>query len=333
MGGQDAKLTGPDLEAGIPEGDLVGETPLLGHAHGEAVIVVRRNDDVLAIGATCTHYGGPLAEGLFGGDTVRCPWHHACFDLRTGAPVRAPALNPIPCYEVAITGGLIRVGARTSGPVTLRRSSSLRTVAIVGAGAAGESAAETLRREGYDGEILLFGADESPPVDRPNLSKDYLAGNAPEEWIPLRPPAFFGEQKIALTLGARVASIDPGGHKLTLADGRDAAHSGGQPRDHRTRHARATGRRGGRELHRHGGRGVAPRAQPRGACRRAGRGSVRAHARPRAGRVHARAARGARRPLPPRQDGGVGRARRRHAVWRRRAHHRRHGRARRRRPA
>ena len=185
--------------------------------------MVRRNADVLAIGATCTHYGGPLAEGLFGGDTVRCPWHHACFDLRTGAPVRAPALNPIPCYEVAVTGGLIRVGARTGGPVAMRRSSSLRTVAIVGAGAAGESAAETLRREGYDGEILLFGADESPPVDRPNLSKDYLAGNAPEEWIPLRPPAFFGEQKIALTLGARVASIDPAGHKLTLADGRDVA--------------------------------------------------------------------------------------------------------------
>jgi len=223
MGGSDSKLTGPDLEAGIPEGDLVGETPLLGHAHGEAVIVVRRNEDLLAIGATCTHYGGPLAEGLFGGDTVRCPWHHACFDLRTGAPVRAPALNPIPCYEVALTDGLIRVGARTGGPVTLRRSSALRTIAIVGAGAAGESAAETLRREGYDGEILLFGADESPPVDRPNLSKDYLAGNAPEEWIPLRPPAFFGEQKIALMLNARVESIDPAGKKLTLADGRDVS--------------------------------------------------------------------------------------------------------------
>ena len=221
MGGHDAKLTGPDLEAGIPEGDLQGEAPLVGHAHGESVVLVRRNDEVLAIGATCTHYGGPLAEGLFGGDTVRCPWHHACFDLRTGAPVRAPALNPIPCYEVAVADGLIKVGARTGGPVTLRRSSSLRTIAIVGAGAAGESAAETLRREGYDGEILLFGADESPPVDRPNLSKDYLAGNAPEEWIPLRPPAFFGEQKIALTLGARVESIDPAGKKMTLADGRD----------------------------------------------------------------------------------------------------------------
>ena len=223
MGGHEAKLSGPDLEAGIPEGDLAGETPLLGHARGEPIILVRRNDEVLAIGATCTHYGGPLAEGLFSGDTVRCPWHHACFDLRTGAPVRAPALNPIPCYEVALADGRIRVGARTGGPVTLRRSSSLRTIAIVGGGAAGESAAEALRREGYDGEILLFSADEAPPVDRPNLSKDYLAGNAPEEWIPLRPPAFFGEQKIALTLNARVDSIDVAGHKLTLADGRDVA--------------------------------------------------------------------------------------------------------------
>jgi NADPH-dependent 2,4-dienoyl-CoA reductase/sulfur reductase-like enzyme/nitrite reductase/ring-hydroxylating ferredoxin subunit len=223
MGGQESKLTGPDLEAGIPEADLAGEAPLLGHARGEAVLLVRRNEEVLAIGATCTHYGGPLAEGLFGGDTVRCPWHHACFDLRTGAPVRAPALNPIPCYEVAVADGLIRVGARTGGPITLRRSSSLRTIAIVGAGAAGESAAETLRREGYDGEILLFGGDESPPVDRPNLSKDYLAGTAPEEWMPLRPPAFFGEQKIALSLGARVDAIDPAGHKLTLADGRDVS--------------------------------------------------------------------------------------------------------------
>jgi len=221
MGGHEAKLSGPDLEAGIPAGDLAVNTSLLGHAHGEPVLLVRRSDDeVVALGATCTHYGGPLAEGLIVGDTVRCPWHHACFDLRTGAPVRAPALNPLPCYDVDTTGGLIKVGARASGPVTLRRNSSLRTIAIVGAGAAGESAAETLRREGYDGEILLFGADESPPVDRPNLSKDYLAGTAPEEWMPLRPPAFFGEQKIALTLGARVTAIDTTAHKLTLGDGR-----------------------------------------------------------------------------------------------------------------
>jgi NADPH-dependent 2,4-dienoyl-CoA reductase/sulfur reductase-like enzyme/nitrite reductase/ring-hydroxylating ferredoxin subunit len=220
MGGHEAKLSGPDLEAGVAETDLKPDAPLLGHARGEPVLLVRRGDEVFALGATCTHYGGPLAEGRIVGDTVRCPWHHACFDLRTGAPVRAPALNPIPCYDVETADGKIRVGAARGGPVYLRRPSSLRTIAIVGAGAAGESAAETLRREGYDGEILLFGADESPPVDRPNLSKDYLAGNAPEEWIPLRPPAFFGEQKIALTLGARVTAVDPTEKTLTLADER-----------------------------------------------------------------------------------------------------------------
>jgi len=221
MGG-DVKLSGPDLTAGVPEGELAGGQ-LLGHANGEPVLLVRQDQEIFAIGATCTHYGGPLAEGRVGERTIRCPWHHACFDLRTGAALRAPALNPIPCYEVERAGGRIRVGARRGEPVSLRRESALRTVAIVGAGAAGESAAETLRREGYDGEILLFGADEAPPVDRPNLSKDYLAGNAPEEWIPLRQPSFFGEQKIALTLGTRVAAIDPAAKKLTLADGREVA--------------------------------------------------------------------------------------------------------------
>ena len=223
MGGHEAKLSGPDLEVGVPETDLKPEASLLGHARGEPVLQVRRGDEVFALGATCTHYGGPLAEGRIVGDTVRCPWHHACFDLRTGAPVRAPALNPIPCYDVEIAEGKIRVGGTRGGPVSLRRPSTLRTIAIVGAGAAGESAAEALRREGYDGEILLFGADESPPVDRPNLSKDYLAGTAPEEWIPLRPPAFFGEQKIALMLGAKVTAIDPAGKTLTLADDRQVS--------------------------------------------------------------------------------------------------------------
>jgi NADPH-dependent 2,4-dienoyl-CoA reductase/sulfur reductase-like enzyme/nitrite reductase/ring-hydroxylating ferredoxin subunit len=223
MGGEEAKLSGPDLEAGIPEEELAPGASLLGHARGEPVLLVRRGDELHALGATCTHYGGPLGDGLIVGETVRCPWHHACFDLRTGAPVRAPALNPIPCYDVEISDGRVRVGAKRGGPVSIRRSSALRTIAIVGAGAAGESAAETLRREGYDGEILLFGGDESPPVDRPNLSKDFLAGTAPEEWIPLRPPAFFGEQKIALSLASRVAAIDPAARKLSLADGREVS--------------------------------------------------------------------------------------------------------------
>jgi NADPH-dependent 2,4-dienoyl-CoA reductase/sulfur reductase-like enzyme/nitrite reductase/ring-hydroxylating ferredoxin subunit len=221
MGG-DVKLSGPDLAAGVPETELASGQ-VLGHANGEPVLLVQQGDEVFAIGATCTHYGGPLAEGRVGERTIRCPWHHACFDLRTGAALRAPALNPLPCYDVERSGGTVRVGARRGEPVSLRREYAVRTVAIVGAGAAGESAAETLRREGYDGEILLFGADDAPPVDRPNLSKDYLAGNAPEEWIPLRQPSFFGEQKIALALGARVTAVDAAAKRLTLADGREVA--------------------------------------------------------------------------------------------------------------
>jgi apoptosis-inducing factor 3 len=222
MGGE-TKLSGPDLAAGIAETDVPAEGPLLGQANGESVLLVRNGEEIFAVGATCTHYGGPLGEGRVVDGTIRCPWHHACFDLRTGAVLRAPALNPLPCYDVERAGGKIRVAGRRGDPLSLRRESSLRTIAIVGAGAAGESAAETLRREGYDGEILLFGADESPPVDRPNLSKDYLAGSAPEEWMPLRPPSFFGEQKIALALGSRVAAIDPAAKKLSLEDGREVS--------------------------------------------------------------------------------------------------------------
>jgi NADPH-dependent 2,4-dienoyl-CoA reductase/sulfur reductase-like enzyme/nitrite reductase/ring-hydroxylating ferredoxin subunit len=222
MGGE-TKLSGPDLAAGIAENDVPADGPLLGQANGESVLLVRNGEEIFAVGATCTHYGGPLAEGRVVDGTIRCPWHHACFDLRTGAVLRAPAFNPLPCYEVERAGGKIRVGARRGDPLTLRRESTLRTIAIVGAGAAGESAAETLRREGYDGEILLFGAEESPPVDRPNLSKDYLAGTAPEEWMPLRPPSFFGEQKIALALGARVTAVDPAAKRLSLEDGREVA--------------------------------------------------------------------------------------------------------------
>ncbi|HEY4392583.1 MAG TPA: FAD-dependent oxidoreductase [Polyangia bacterium] len=222
MGGE-TKLSGPDFAAGIPESEVPADGPLLGQANGESVLLVRNGEEIFAVGATCTHYGGPLAEGRVVDGTIRCPWHHACFDLRTGSVLRAPAMNPLPCYDVERADGKIRVAGRRGDPITLRRESSLRTIAIVGAGAAGESAAETLRREGYDGEILLFGADEAPPVDRPNLSKDYLAGTAPEEWMPLRPPSFFGEKKIALTLGARVTAVDPAAKRLALEDGREVA--------------------------------------------------------------------------------------------------------------
>lgn len=213
------ELSGPDLKAGIAGSELGEGAMLLGHADGEPVLLARSGGQVFAIGATCTHYGGPLAEGLLVGETVRCPWHHACFDLRSGAPV-APALNPVPCYDVEQRGERLYVLGKAPRPVEAPTArSSLRNVVIVGGGAAGHAAAEALRREGFLGRLTLLSADTAPPVDRPNLSKDYLAGTAPEEWIPLRPPEFFAEQQIDLVLGARATRIDVASKRVIREDG------------------------------------------------------------------------------------------------------------------
>ena len=154
---------------------------------------MRRGDTVYATGATCTHYSGPLAEGLVVGDTVRCPWHHACFHLRTGEAIGAPALNPIACYQVERDGDRVRVGGERTRP---RRASPRRRRARSWCSARARparAATEMLRREGYSGPLTLIGSE--PPVDRPNLSKDYLAGNAPEEWIPLRDAEFYARSR------------------------------------------------------------------------------------------------------------------------------------------
>jgi NADPH-dependent 2,4-dienoyl-CoA reductase/sulfur reductase-like enzyme/nitrite reductase/ring-hydroxylating ferredoxin subunit len=230
------QLSGPDLTQGVPIAEIGGGSGtgggtdaggsaggcLLGHAGGEAVLLARVGDEVFAIAANCTHYGGPLAEGLLVGDTVRCPWHHACFSLRTGEPLRAPALNPVTRYRVERQGDRVVVREKLPPPPPATPSGGAggpESVVIVGAGAAGNAAAQRLRREGYAGSITMVSADDSPPYDRPNLSKDYLAGNAPEEWIPLHPRELYDERRIELRLGTRVESIDPRARTITLHGG------------------------------------------------------------------------------------------------------------------
>ena len=222
MGVDEKTLSGPDLTKGVDARSLADGAMLLGHAEGEAVLVARAGGELFAIGATCTHYSGPLAEGIVVGDTVRCPWHHACFSLRTGEAVRAPALNPVPCWKVEERDGRLYVRGKTErGP--LARSPSARgkagngpaRVVIVGAGAAGAAAAEMLRRQGHAGSITMIDPDDGAPYDRPNLSKDYLAGNAPEDWIPLRPPGFYAEHGIEL-VRARATRLDLAGRRVEV---------------------------------------------------------------------------------------------------------------------
>lgn len=225
MSDQNTELAGPDFCQGVPASTLRDSVPLLGHAQGEPMIVVRRGTELFAIGAVCTHYSGPLAEGLLDGDTVRCPWHHACFSLRTGEALRAPALSAVSCRHVELREGKVYVGDRiapASGPPirAVGAPDLPKAIIIVGGGAAGNAAAEMLRREHYEGTITLLSADDSLPCDRPNLSKSYLAGTAPEEWIALRSAEFYRTQRIDLVLNARVVSIDAMQRTLRLENGR-----------------------------------------------------------------------------------------------------------------
>jgi NADPH-dependent 2,4-dienoyl-CoA reductase/sulfur reductase-like enzyme/nitrite reductase/ring-hydroxylating ferredoxin subunit len=193
-----------------------------GHAGDEAVLLVRRGDEVFAVSAFCTHYGAPLADGLVVGETIRCPWHHACFALRDGGVRRAPARDALKRWRVDEADGLIRVGEEIGkeAPQPFPESSEVPgSIVIVGGGPAGNAAAETLRREGFGGRITLFSADPALPCDRPNLSKNYLAGTAPEDWLPLRSAGFYRKHAIDVYLDTTVTAVDTERREVTLADG------------------------------------------------------------------------------------------------------------------
>ncbi|AWM89094.1 pyridine nucleotide-disulfide oxidoreductase [Microvirga sp. 17 mud 1-3] len=222
MKAKPASSSNPDLAQGVAFDDLEDGGMLAGHAGGKAVLLARRGDEVFAIGAACTHYGAPLKDGLLVGNTVRCPWHHAAFCLRTGEALRAPALNPVSCWRVERQHGVIYVREkleRTTETPPPVRSDTPKSVVSVGGGAAGNAAAEMLRREGYSGRLTMLSADESVPCDRPNLSKGFLAGTASDASNPLRSLEFYEQNDIDLKLNARVATIDRGASVVHLVDG------------------------------------------------------------------------------------------------------------------
>jgi len=231
-------LTGPDLAKGVGASNVGAGQMIAGHAFGEPVLLVHVEPNWFAVGAKCTHYSAPLADGVLVGETIRCPWHHACFELRNGAASHAPALNDLPCYDVAIENDIVRVTRKRTGGQLRGRDNRPRgsrapekvvfepnpisgpsSVVIIGAGAAAIGCAEMLRREGYRGPVTLIDGDPDAPYDRPNLSKDYLAGNAPEDWLPLHPKKFYETQQLEILSGITAQEIDAKARTVRLSDG------------------------------------------------------------------------------------------------------------------
>jgi apoptosis-inducing factor 3 len=182
MAAEQSKPKGPDLARGIPLGDVADGGMVAGHVGDDAVLLARRGNELFAIGSTCSHYGGPLAEGLIVGDTVRCPWHHACFSLRTGEAVAAPAFNPMSCWRVEKRNGTVFVREKIE-PADQRRPGKARSrsakperVVVVGGGAAGFAAAEMLRREGFAGNLTMLSSDAAAPLRPAQLLEGLSCG-------------------------------------------------------------------------------------------------------------------------------------------------------------
>ncbi|QKZ11953.1 FAD-dependent oxidoreductase [Spirosoma sp. KUDC1026] len=204
------------------------------------VLLARVDGQFYALHPKCTHYQAPLAKGLLTGTQLVCPWHNACFDVRNGHRLEAPALNGLPMHEVRIEGDQVFVRLTTDkesleNPMTTSDESNEETYVIVGGGGAGAFAAEGMRAGGFSGKIVLLSESPDRPYDRPNCSKDYLQGKAKESWMPLRDEEFYKNYGIDVRLGEQVTSLDPSTKRIGLASGESITYAkaivcpGGKP--------------------------------------------------------------------------------------------------------
>jgi NADPH-dependent 2,4-dienoyl-CoA reductase/sulfur reductase-like enzyme/nitrite reductase/ring-hydroxylating ferredoxin subunit len=191
---------------------------------GKKVLLLRCDGAVRAFGARCPHYDGPLSKGLLHDGRLVCPWHQGVFDARTGDLLEPPPLSGLTAFPVRIDGGDVYVdrpddaARQRTMPMAGRDPRDERTFVVVGGGAAGAAAVESLRQHGFTGRVVLVGREEGRPYDRPNLTKDYLAGTAGADWLPLRPASFYERHGIEL-LHAEVTSLDAASRRLDLDDG------------------------------------------------------------------------------------------------------------------
>ncbi|MBN1342615.1 MAG: FAD-dependent oxidoreductase [Phycisphaerae bacterium] len=207
-----------------------------------AVLLARVNGKFYAVGPKCNHYGAPLEDGVLCGHQVRCPWHQARFDVRTGDLTEPPALNALPRFDVRVDGDDVVVAVpedakgRRLMPMVKRDPSDDRTFVIVGAGAAGNAAAEALRQAGFTGRVVMVTREKHLPYDRPDLSKDYLAKKEHEFAPTLRSDKFYATHDIEILTEREVTRLDARAKVIEFVDGQALEYdkaliaTGGRPR-------------------------------------------------------------------------------------------------------
>ncbi len=208
-----------------------GEMKTISVGDGQEILLSRINDKFYATAAYCTHYGAPLADGVLSGDRIVCPWHHACFNVKSGALEEPPARDSLQSYKVKIDGDDVKVlmpdspdGAVLPDMAVPDYDSDRRTFVIIGGGAAGNAAAQAMREAGYAGKIIMITHENRAPYDRPNLSKDYLQGTAEAAWMPLRPDEFYKEHGIELLFDKRVKNLDTASKKIQFEGGGEMSY-------------------------------------------------------------------------------------------------------------
>jgi len=212
-------MDGNEWMKAAAEKDLKEGVPLPVTVDGKKVMLLLLNAEIHACGNECSHYGAPLTDGVLKGREITCPWHNARFDATSGRMIAAPALNDLPHYESRIEDGIVYI--RPGGPhlIQMPEGKDDRSFVIIGAGASGNAAAEGLRRAGFAGGISVITAEQDRPYDRTMLSKDFLSGEAPAKWLPLRSEKFYSRLKIDFLTQHRVESLDTPSRKITFQGG------------------------------------------------------------------------------------------------------------------
>lgn len=191
----------------------------------QKVLLVKQNGKISALGTKCTHYGAPLVNGALGDGRVRCQWHGACFSLATGDIEDFPGLDSLPCYKVTIEDDNVKVRARKSELSTNKREKAMvlkssaepQKIVAIGGGPAGATLVETLRQEGFQGDITLVCRENYLPYDRVKVSK---AMDFEIEKAEFRTDKYYKDHDITVLKGIKAIGVDTSAKTVSLSDGK-----------------------------------------------------------------------------------------------------------------